>query len=123
MSISQPAGIAKARTAQNKQRNVIYQIPTRKLNFDTETDRQLNIQICLAWPYFYLWQWLHNNVIHSNENSQGSAYTLEINEVSEAETINVSTTKICLLYFQSYLITITRKLFWFCKSFTSPKRN
>ena len=39
MSISQPVGIAKASmAAQNKQRNVIYQIQTRKLNFDT--DRQ-----------------------------------------------------------------------------------
>ena len=78
---------------QNKLRNVIYQIHTRKLNFDTETDRQLNIQICLAWPY--LWQWQHNNVnnidILNNENrlGLGSAYTLDINEIPEAETINV----------------------------------
>ena len=38
MSISQPVGSAKARAPQNKQRKVIYQIQTRKLNFDT--DRQ-----------------------------------------------------------------------------------
>lgn len=59
MSISQPVNFAKAMAAQNKQRNIIYRIQTRKLNFDT--DRQVNIQMWLVWPY--LWQWQDNNVI------------------------------------------------------------